>query len=352
MIDILHSTGVFFALLVVIFAFGTLIMHKTPNPSFSLCMLVGFISLFALSELLVLPFTLLKQSLTITSYIWIGVILPVTVFSLVWNRKICYQTLKRIPMFFRKLPALGYVAVALFALVILIVQNTWVVHSDDAYYTGLISSAMYTDTMHQHNPYTGAELPHIEMRYALSSYHMVSAIICNLTMLHPLLLTRLLMPTLILLLVFLLFYKIGQELFKSKSTHTFLFLIFYTVILLFGHFSAYNPFPFLLTRTAQGKSILAGFLLPLLFLLCLYLYKNPYSKRLWGYMFILALAGVSFSITSAFLLPVAMGVFFIPLAVVKKSATLVLNFLLCSLPCVIFAGIFYLHSQNILTIPI
>ncbi len=352
MVEILHSLAAALVILIIWFAFGLLTLRKSETASFSLCLLVGFLLFYALSELLILPFVFLQQSFTTAFWVWLPITLGLCSLSFITRRKQCYETLLQVANVLRNLSPLGYVAIAVFVVQLLMVESVWLGSTDETYYTGVTATTLYTDTMYQVDSYTGDPLLILDLRYALSLYPIISAMFCKLLFLHPLLLMRLVFPALVLLLCYLVFYKIAQVLFENRQKFIFLFLITQAVLYFFGGFSIYVPQFFMMMRTSQGKTIFANVLLSLVVLFIFYLYQNARDRKVWQYVFLLSFVGSVFSLTSAFLLPVAMGVFCVPFSILQKDIKIFRNFLICSLPPLVFVGIYFLYHHRILFLPV
>ncbi len=342
MISILHSLLILFTLSIIIIAFGSFFSKPSDEPSFGKPFLLGFLLLYLISYFIVLPMTLLRQSLSDTTVIWAFVVFGLTIFAFIYKRKVCFNIIKSFFIAIKKIRLPEIIALGLFAFQLIIVLGFSYTDYDDTFYTGTISTAVYTDTMYIYDPYTGFPLEILNSRYAIATYPMTSAVMCNLFSLHPLLLTRIVLPILLLFISNLIFYKIGQEFWPNSNYAPIVFLIMATVVNLFGNSSIYTPSRFLYTRISQGKTILCNILIPLVILFALKIFKKPNEKKYWVYMLMVTATCSSFSTSSMYIIPATLASFAIPFAITSKSLKIFRNFLICSAPCIAVISLYYL----------
>lgn len=141
---------------------------------------------------------------------------------------------------------------------------------DDARFIAEAVSAVVHDSMYQDSPIE-ADFMYWdvgEVRKDLTSpWAMFLAMQSNICGLAPAVLAHSYLPFFLILLCYGLYALIGSELFGGDREKTALFLIFLSVIHLFGYTSTHTLASMLLLRIWQGKAVCASFLLPLLFYL-------------------------------------------------------------------------------------
>jgi len=350
MLNMIHCLFVFLALVIIMLAFGYLFTRRDSNQSLVFSFVIGFFAYYAFSHIIILPMMLTKQSLTNTTILWFCIMTCVVVLSVVLNHKGCFLLIKRLLKAIKSLPAAGYFAIAFVVVQLVIVVGFGYPDSDDVYYTGNISTALYTDTMNIYNPYTGQINYMMELRYAMATYPMSSAVICKMFAIHPLLLTRIVLPAMMIIVSNLIYYKIAQKLFPGDVTAVMLFIVMAAIVNLFGNTSIYTSSRFLYTRIAQGKSILCNIVIPALVLFSIMITEKSNSRKNWGYMLLLAITGNAFTLSSMFVLPAAMGGFCIPFSIIEKNWRIFRNFIICMIPCVITIVVYYLHTAGYIII--
>ena len=135
---------------------------------------------------------------------------------------------------------------------------------DDAYYVTQSVLTYQTGTMYRYLPYTGITTE-IDFRHALAMLPMWTAAVGRLCRTHPAIIAHSMQPLLFIPLADLVYYRIARELFRDREEKHLLvpaFMVIIALLQIFGNVSIYTPETFLLTRTWQGKTLLANFLIP------------------------------------------------------------------------------------------
>lgn len=137
---------------------------------------------------------------------------------------------------------------------------------DDAFYIPL-SVSVGGGHMYTSNPYTGDPIE-LNLRYALAPLPIWIAFIAGKCGVNAAVAAHSLIPLVLIPVTYLLYVEIGRRLCKDVLLP--LFMIFVTLLQIFGNYSIYPASTFLLTRTRQGKAALGNIILPFLVLI---LYK-------------------------------------------------------------------------------
>lgn len=126
---------------------------------------------------------------------------------------------------------------------------------DDAFYavTSVITNT--TRNMYLYLPYTG-ESSLLDKRHAFSAAPIFISFLASVFHLHPTIVTHMVYSAFILLLTYMIYKLIGDILLEKENVP--LFLIFLSIINIFGNSTIYTSATFLLTRTGQGKAFLSN----------------------------------------------------------------------------------------------
>lgn len=141
---------------------------------------------------------------------------------------------------------------------------------DDAYYVVESVLAVQTDTMNTILPYTGGSTT-LDIRHALAVITMWIAFIAKMSGVHATILAHTLLPLFLIPLTYAIYLEIGRMLFRKDPNKLPMFMIIMAVFQMFGHTSISTAETFFLTRTWQGKSMLANIAIPLIIWLFLWI---------------------------------------------------------------------------------
>ena len=133
------------------------------------------------------------------------------------------------------------------------------------------------DSLYRINPYTGRSAP-LDVRHALALFPIWEAFIAGMSGIHPVIVMHSVMPLLLIPLTYLLYFRIGKELFGRKRIMLPVFMILMALFQIFGNVSVYTNETFFLTRTWQGKSVAGNFILPAVFWIFLNLFDDNWDE--------------------------------------------------------------------------
>lgn len=222
--------------------------------------------------------------------------------------------------------------------------------ADAAYYVGSVTTNLATDSISSFDPYTGKALDFFNIRYVFSMYPAANAVLCRLTGLHPLVVTKMILCMMTVVLSYLVYAQIGKALLKEKQM-VWVLLCFISVVNLNFH-TIFSNASFLLTRGYEGKAVLCNIILPFLFYLGLRMYQEKNGKRVWLLFFMTGVAAIDLTMSSMMTVPVAMSAVILPNLVRKKRWGQSGLYLLAVLPCVLVLGVYLLGVRGILQIPV
>lgn len=206
---------------------------------------------------------------------------------------------------------------------------------DDAFYVVAAVDTIATDTMYQIDPHTGDQLRAFPMRYVLSPFPMVYALIGSYFDISPTIVAHVLLPILVIPLCYLVTYLLGMRMFGENREKAVFMTIIVAVLMMFQGATSYATGSFLLLRSWQGKSVLATIIIP--YVIFLYLNDKDKEPRFWLKLLVVLIAGANVSSMGIMLTPIAVVVMgFITTAIERKWKPMI-GSILCCIPSGIFA---------------
>lgn len=165
---------------------------------------------------------------------------------------------------------------------------------DDAEYVAQSLVTAQSNTMYLIKPYTGGTTS-LDIRHSLAVLPIWIAYIGRVTGVHTTILAHSVLPLAFLPLTYLAFYEIGKCLLKKKKMYLPAFMVLTAVLQMFGNVSIYTNETFLLTRTWQGKSLAANFVLLVILWLLLWIFDKEESgqEHKFGLWFLLWMANMT-----------------------------------------------------------
>ena len=131
---------------------------------------------------------------------------------------------------------------------------------DDAYYVVQSVLADQTGVLNRIRPYTGLSTD-LDIRHALATLPLWIAYVARMTGIHATIVAHTLLPLIFIPLTYYVFVQIGRKLFSDGSVKLPIFLTLVSIMQIWGNISIYTNETFFLTRTWQGKSVLANLIL-------------------------------------------------------------------------------------------
>lgn len=319
---------------------GVPFFRKKETGNFAEIILTGYLALFSVMEILTLPMTWLKlplHVLTASCGILFGALA-------LWGM-ICLK--KQKPLYRlrkREIHWNFYLCLALLIILLQVVMCTFLAHmdADDCFYVGAATTDVYTDTIFEVNPYTGREYIALPRRYVLSPFPVFLAVVSQLSGgLHPAIMAHVFFPLVFLPAAYMVQYCIAGKCFPEDRKARGIYLLLTALLCSFSGYSVYNAGNFQMVRIWQGKALLAGVFLPLLFYLCLSLLVEKKPDDSW---LILVMANISCCLLSSMgiiLTPLMTGCFLAVCFVRTREWKRVLKGLMCCLPSILL-GLLYI----------
>lgn len=339
----------FFLQLFLFFATGSILfrLFGIKEESFTLILFSGFLAFFCLFGIIAIPMILTLCSLSVltcTITVISVIILAAGILLLFKNRRTLSPMLKK--------STKGHSYMFLPLLFMLFIQQLTVFNhidwsADACYYIGKVSTDVYTNTMGQYDPYTGAALSALDSRRLFACFQEYNAAITQLFHIHPLKQAKLVMPQLLILLTSITYYHIGLELFQKNKKKADLFVCFVILLDLFSN-TIYTNATFLMTRTYEGKSILANLIIPGLFYCFLLMWKKEKHRLCTLLILLLSYSSCIFTSSSMMIVPVGLTAGMIPQIIKERKWKELPFYFICILPNMLVCVIYLLTSKGLL----
>ncbi len=151
---------------------------------------------------------------------------------------------------------------------------------DDAEYVAQSLVTQQSNTMYLIKPYTGGTTS-LDIRHSLAVLPIWIAYVGRMTGIHTTILAHSVIPFVFIPLTYVVYFEIGKQLLRKKKEFLPAFMVFMALLQTFGNVSIYTNETFFLTRTWQGKSLAANFVLPLIICLLLWIFdkENEHKTR-------------------------------------------------------------------------
>lgn len=344
---------------VIPFLMGTLLLSftKRKEDNIAECMTTGYFVMFTVCQILVVPMILTEVPFHVFSQILAVVLVLLAVMGLLRTRKRIWKMLKELIKGAFRYSWTVYAAAAAVLVQAYYYIQYMVTNLDDAYYVGVATTALQTDSMYRYSPYTGRAVTGFNLRYCLSPFSMLQAALSKWIGVHPSTLDHTILAPVLVILAYLVYWSMGKLLFSKESgmdhntdsteKMTGLFILFLSIIHVTSYYCIRNQGSVLLVRIWQGKAVLASVLIPFLFYHCYRMARRPEEK---GNVVILLTAMFSCCLVSSMgiALPVVLlGIFALLFGLFQKNAHYFWKIIAGCLPCALY-GILYIAFKNIL----
>ena len=267
---------------------------KKEKTNLILAFVVGYLTEFAICQLITVPYIYLEKTLTELINILTIIFGSISVLSIVINLTNIKNIVISILNYIKKMPKLlTILAVILIGLQIYSFVGYMHIDDDDTFYVGSATVAVQTDSLFKYSGTTGEEnLENQLSRYRLGPFPIYLAVISKVIDTHPAIVAHTILPIILVPLVYIIYGLIGKELFKEDEKKVFYFLLIMNIINLWGNYSIRNNFSFFLLRIWQGKAVLANVILPAIILFFIKAEENNYKLKYCLLLFITILGGV------------------------------------------------------------
>lgn len=229
---------------------------------------------------------------------------------------------------------------------------------DDSYYVVQSVLADQTGVLNRIRPYTGLSTD-LDIRHALATLPLWEAYVARMTGIHATIVAHSLLPLVLIPLTYLCYFEIGRKLLGAKNIRLPIFMIFVSIMQIWGNTSIYTNATFFLTRTWQGKSVLANLVLLVQLWLLLEIFDETAVNRkggrrvakysgnaveskcdsrtsYWGLIVVNNVVSAMMTSMGAFLAAMFLGIAGLVAAIRQKKLSLLLKAAVCCVPNVIY----------------
>lgn len=311
---------------------------RTPTMMY----ICGWFVSFSVFELVSVPFILLERSFSELVLVYSIIILVIFGISCWSGRRMLKRviTWKKWLQGFYKMS--WWTRLAWLAAILLIALQ--MIHAvvfeyydgDDSYYVAQAVMTNTFDSMYVRDNYTGYIYP-LDIRHALSPTPVYIAWLSRISGIHPTIIAHSVLAPVWLFLMYCVYSQLGRRLLARYKEWQPVFLIFSAIWFLYGNISIYTAETFIMTRTWQGKGLMAGVILPTLLLCFLYLADKRVSRGCWILFSTVILSAVFATSVAFMLVPTIVGLAAVVIGWQKRSARTVLLMGAGCLPCMILA---------------
>lgn len=214
---------------------------------------------------------------------------------------------------------------------------------DAAFYTTTALEAQSNNTMYRRNVYTG-DGADLNIRYCLAPLPIWIAFLGRVSNTHATIVANTFMPVSFILATYAIYYEIGKKLYIKRKEDIGLFMVIISLLHIFGNYSIYTNATFLLTRSSQGKALLANFVIASLFLLLYHIIESPKDKGLWLLLLATSFTGALCSTLGVFLVSMLVGLTAVFWSIYKKNIRILIKPALCCIPGIIYALLYFVIS--------
>lgn len=215
---------------------------------------------------------------------------------------------------------------------------------DDAFYIPISQNAVASGNMYRTIPYTG-ENTILDTRHGLAPFPIWIAFLSKASQIQATILAQSILGSVLLILCYCIYGKIAGVLFRDKKDGIPYFMCLIALLFLFGNYSFYSAETFLLTRTSQGKAVLANLVIPFFFWCLLRLAEDEKKNRVFYFLLVLgSIASWLCSTMGTFFSVMMIGIGGLVMAITQKKGSIFAKSCVIALPSVLFA-LFYVWLQ-------
>lgn len=216
---------------------------------------------------------------------------------------------------------------------------------DDAFYVAVSTLTQSSDTLYRISPYDGGSTG-LDVRHGLAPFPVWVAFLARLSGLKVAFVAHVAVGTVLMGIAYMIFYKIGQFLWKDKGENVALFMIMTALLVMFGDYSYKSPENFMIARSRQGKAALGSIVIPMVFLLVFMIMeqlkeKQKTDRMLWVLLCAAVTAACLCSTLGSFLVCMLLGILGFCTSIVFKKVTPLFYMMLCCVPALIYAGLYF-----------
>ena len=217
---------------------------------------------------------------------------------------------------------------------------------DDAFYVVESVLTDETNTLYRIKPFTGLSTG-MDLRHSLAVFPIWIAYIARITGIHATVIAHSVLGFVLIPVTYWIYLEIGKRLLRKDKKKIPIFMIFVCLMQIFGNVSIYTNATFFITRTWQGKSLLANLVIPAAIWLLLWIFDSDLGEKdnrlgLWILLFMVNIVAALSSTASVFLMAMLIGIYGLVLSICEKSIQILLRLLITCIPLVLYGVMFLL----------
>lgn len=319
-------------------------MLGPKNRSLGVCYISGFLGLLAIFQLITVPLVFLDpwgfpkvvKIFTVVSALLSGVGIVLSMHQWRKGNNILHP-IGEFTRYTRTVQVQWIIVFILIAFQLIMAVTHASFDGDDAYYVVQSVITDETDTLYRILPYTGLST-NLDYRHSMAVFPIWIAYIARMTDIHATIVSHTILPLILIPITYWIYLEIGKKLFAEKKEQIPAYMILVCALQIFGNVSIYPGSTFLLTRTWQGKSMLANVIIPAIFMILLWIFEGEKEKRhsrqgLWLLLFMVNIVAAMMSTASVFLNVVLLGITALVLAFKEKEWKILLKVGITCIPC-------------------
>lgn len=216
---------------------------------------------------------------------------------------------------------------------------------DDAYYVSTSVVTEKSNTMYQILPYTGFATE-LDVRHGLAPFPVWIAVLARASGMHAAAVSHVILPVALISMAYVIYGMIGKEVCRGRRELLPVYMIFVSLLILWGNYSLYTPETFLMTRMRQGKAVLGSIVLPMAFWV-FFRVGEQLQKKIkaqpvyWGLLFCIVTAACLCSTMGAFLMIALMGIWGICQIWCNRCFRIIPPLAICAMPALAYLGIYF-----------
>lgn len=322
---------------------GSLATEKSENNSIVYRFMAGNMLLWAVFQLVCVPFIVLEKSFTLVVAGYVIVVLLLFVCSIPIMRKNPLRAWKKDGADMLEKGIKAFFALLLLVQLVCAVVMTYG-DGDDAYYVAVSTIANESDTMYRISPYSFG-VGELDIRHGLAPFPIWIAFLARISGLHTSMVAHVVVAAYLILMSYGAFYLVSKQLFSDKK-RSFLFMVGMELLVLFGDYSFRTPENFMIARSRQGKAAMGSIIIPMLvFLMLVILNHLKEEKRVGGRIWLLLAATVTAACLcttlGTSLVCMMIGLIGVCALTVYKKWQPVFQMALCCVPAICYALLYF-----------
>lgn len=309
--------------------------------------ILGFFVYFGMFQIAALPLIFMRRPFHELVVLWLFIAAAVNIFALLLGRRELGSLLRQgFAGLWRNrgILLMAVLLLVLFCCCFAALQQYlgW----DTSYYVGTVDTTVRTDTMYAYDGASGAPVKSLNLRYAISSFYMHSALLCKLTGISGMVLHRYVIGILCILLHGGILFAIGRQLFADDEKKA-LFLVGLVFVLHLGFHTNYTVSDFLLVRGYEAKGFCANVVIPAVFYAMLCLWKDGQKREHWFLLFMVCFASVPVSMSALVIVPAMVIIAVLAEWLTGPRWAILWRAAVCVLPNVAYMVLYFMYTRGL-----